>query len=343
MLIDAHFHFDSELTPDESVRYYRSFMKKYAIDKAIVLSYCQEGEVDLPTSNFKTAWLKKAMSPDIFGYMALLHDFEKPLSKEDYLKQLEDGIEMGFDGWKSIDGKPNSRKRLGMSLADSRFDLAYEKAEKLGFPIVYHVGDPEYYWHDPTAYWFYDSSYPTSKQLYGEIDELLLEFPLLRITFAHFYFLSEHIDRAAAFLDAHPNVNFDITPGREMFHGFNEAPDAWRDFFKTYKNRIIWGSDVTNSLKNDGYSNDVYKLLTKVLPEGEPFYAIDATFTPLGLDADIIEHIRYKNQLAITGDTPKEVNGKAVLRCIEEFRQKNIPLSAKDKKELDIIAKSFTI
>ena len=345
MLFDAHIHFDGELSLDDSVTYFKNFFDEFGVNKVAVLACCNwTEETDSPISNFKAIWLKKMMPDKMFAYMSLRHDLDAPMSKEDYYEQLCDGIKMGFDGIKFLDGKPDIRKRLSFSLSDERYDLVFEKLEKDGFPIVYHVADPEKFWHDPTAFCYYgDDSFRTKEQLYGEIDELLCKFPDLKLTFAHFYFLAAELERAADFLDKHKNVCFDLAPGREMFHELAQDIPAAREFFKKYKNRIIWGSDINNTHINDGYCRDVYKLLNGVLSDGEPFFAVDADFTPLGIDDDSMSYIRYKNQVAITGENPTPINEDAVRECIEKFRDAKVSLSEKEAGEFARIASDFGV
>ena len=343
MLTDSHFHFDGELSLNESSEYFGNFMKKHSIDKAAVLAYCAWlEENDMPHSNVKCLWLKKTMAPKIFAYMSLSHNFEKRLSAQDYLRQLEQGLEMGFDGIKFLEGKPDLRKRLGFSLADSVFDLVYEKLEKLNFPITMHVADPEYFWREPDAYCYYgDGSFLTKEQLYAEVDEILCRFPALNLTLAHFYFLSEDLDCAAKFLDKHPSVNFDITPGWEMFSDFSKNPLHAREFFKVYKNRILWGSDVTNTKINDSYNNEVYLLLTKALGDGDDFVVREKVFSAIGPDEETLHFIKYKNMQRILGDSPRPINCAATRKYISQFMLENPDLSPEYKKELDMIAKDF--
>ena len=131
MLFDAHIHFDGELSLDDSVTYFKDFFNEFSVDKAIVLAYCNwTEETDSPISNFKAIWLKKMMPEKMFSYMSLRHDLENPMSAKDYYKQLCDGMKMGFDGVKFLEGKPDIRKRLGFSLSDPRYDLVLEKLEK---------------------------------------------------------------------------------------------------------------------------------------------------------------------------------------------------------------------
>ncbi len=343
MLFDAHIHFDGELSLDDSVTYFRNFFDEFSIDKAIVLAYCNwTEETDSPIANFKAIWLKKMMPEKMFSYMSLRHDMENPMSGEDYFEQLCDGMKMGFDGIKFLEGKPDIRKRLGFSLSDPRYDLVFEKLEKDGVPIVYHVADPQKFWNNPDAYCYYgDGSFQTKDQLYREVDEILFKFPKLKITFAHFYFLAAELERAAEFLDKHENVSFDLAPGREMFHELAEDIPAAREFFKKYKNRLIWGSDINNTHVHDGYCRDVYKLLNGVLSNGEPFFAVDADFIPLDIDEEVMPYIRYKNQTALSGENPKAINEDAVRESIEKFAKANVRLSEKEAAEFERIAADF--
>ena len=46
----------------------------------------------------------------------------------------------------------------------------------------------------------------SKEELYAEVDEVLRRHPNLRVIFAHFYFLSADLPRAARFFDAHPEA-----------------------------------------------------------------------------------------------------------------------------------------
>jgi hypothetical protein len=63
--------------------------------------------------------------------------------------------------------------------------------------------------------------------------------------FAHFYFLSDFLDRAAELLDRYPNVQLDLAPGIEMLHNFSKRPEAAREFFLKYQDRIVYGVDFS--------------------------------------------------------------------------------------------------
>lgn len=120
-------------------------------------------------------------------------------------------------------------------------------------PVVWHVADPEELWDDERCpVWarlqgsFYGGGdYPPKEQFYQEVDAVLGRHPRLRIILAHFYFLSADLGRAAAFLDAHPTVCFDLAPGNEMFINFARNHEATRAFFERYDDRLIFGTDIS--------------------------------------------------------------------------------------------------
>ena len=59
---------------------------------------------------------------------------------------------------------------------------------------------------------------------------MLDKFPKLKITFAHFFFLSDNPDEAVRIMEKYPNALFDLTPGGEMFVNFSKDPEYWHDF-----------------------------------------------------------------------------------------------------------------
>jgi predicted TIM-barrel fold metal-dependent hydrolase len=167
---------------------------------------------------------------------------------------------IGFDGLKLIEGKPMVRKLLGLSLDGPEYAGMWATLEERDMPIVLHMADPEEFWDKERCPdwardrgWFYgDGTYPTKEALYAEVDRVLERHLRLRLILAHFYFLSADLPRAAAFLDAHPQAHFDLTPGVEMYLNFAQDPDAARDFFVRYQDRLIYGTDIGASAMLDG-------------------------------------------------------------------------------------------
>ena len=198
----------------------------------------------------------KSLHPDrvyisgAIDYLATLSG--DPRAPEGLAAQIATLRNIGFDGLKLVEGKPMVRQMLGLPFDGPAYARMWAALEELHFPIVFHVADPEEFWDRASCPdwamaqgWFYgDGGFPSKEELYSEVDAVLSRYPGLRIVFAHFYFLSADLSRAAAFLDAHPHVCLDLTPGVEMYLNFARDVDATRDFFVRYVDRIVYGTDI---------------------------------------------------------------------------------------------------
>jgi hypothetical protein len=203
----------------------------------------------------------------------------------------------------------------------------------LGVPIVWHVNDPEEFW-DPERLpnwakernWGYGPEDVQKEQLYAEVDEVLDHHPTLRIGFAHFYFLSADLPRAMRFLDAHPTVHFDLTPGIEMLYNLSRDLDASRAFFGNYADQIVFGTDLSSSLTvEEGRfrAGIVYRWLesedTFRVPEGADFLLgapQDGVIHGLALPEDILTKIYASNFARLAGDVPRALDvSLAIQEC----------------------------
>jgi predicted TIM-barrel fold metal-dependent hydrolase len=273
--------------------------------------------------------LAKALHPGrVYSFGCLWHPrtgtVQDPRSYEEQARGL---IEAGCDGMKMLEGKPTERKALGEALDSPDYHSYYAYLESEGIPILYHVVDPATFW-DPKAPkairegpWFYgDGSYPSQEQIYQEMENVLREFPGLRVTFAHFYFLSADLERAAAFLDKWPNVNFDLTPGGEMYWNFTKDPERSRDFFIRFQDRILFGTD--NMAGSGTYEMSTADGLAKIramrtfLETSRTFEWLGGRQHGLGLEPDVLAKIYRGNFERFAGEAPKAVDlGGAIDHC----------------------------
>ncbi|MCX7016382.1 MAG: amidohydrolase family protein, partial [Candidatus Sumerlaeota bacterium] len=158
----------------------------------------------------------------------------------------------GFDGFKIIESKPTSRRQLPWSLDSAVYEPFFANAEKVGIPLLWHVGDPPQFW-DPRQIhakalqrgWLYNRpGDPSLEQMRTECENVLNRHPMLKVIFAHFYFLSNDLPRARAMFQKYPHVYFDTTPGAQMFINFLPKIDEARDFFIEWQDRIVFGTDL---------------------------------------------------------------------------------------------------
>jgi len=250
---------------------------------------------------------------------------------------------IGFDGLKLVEGKPAVRKLVGLRFDGPEYAGMWAALQEQGFPVVFHVADPEEFWdaeHCPdwarTRGWFYgDGAYILKEDLYAEVERVLERRPSLRVIFAHFYFLSADLVRAGDFLDAHPNVCLDLTPGVEMYINFAHNLEATRAFFVKYQERLVYGTDVgAGSVQRDpsqglDWTDSLGRswVVRNFLETGEPFTAPEGMGHWLGMDAsgfhgvalppDVLHKIYHANFERLFGPAPAQLKRDAALAELE--------------------------
>ena len=234
--------------------------------------------------------------------------------------QVQRLIDMGCDGLKLMNMKPEVHKAIGRGINDPVYEPMFALLEKTGFPVVLHAADPEEFWSDSSkmtesqklaGWWYGDGSFPTYEQIYKEVYEVLDRHPNLNITIAHFFFLSNNMPEVVRILEKYKNLRLDLTPGHEMYLGFSKDIAAWREFFIKYSDRILFGTDATTTRSND-ITYKKYALVAQGLAHDESEFPIpripDLLVRGLNLDPETIEKIAYKNYIDFVGDTPRKVN-----------------------------------
>jgi len=290
--------------------------------------------------------LFKALYPDSYAYAGIEHFIPGiDRSPEGRREQLEQYMEMGFDGVKLIDGKPTARKLIGHGLNTPGYAEFFDYAEKHAIPILWHVADPEENW-DPAlcsqdvidSGWSYtDGSFLSKEALMRETEDVLEAHPNLNVVFAHLYFMSADIKAAGAFMRRFPNVKLDVTPGIEMYYNFDKQRVPWFYFFSEYQNRILLGTD-------NGWG-DHESPAQKVADGCRHILFLDAFFTTkdvistwdarqirgLELPGNVWESMCYNNFMEMQGgNPPKKVNIKMAADYIRDVyermkRSANLP------------------
>jgi predicted TIM-barrel fold metal-dependent hydrolase len=328
-IVDGHVHMGS-ISSEELV---------LEIQRAAGLSKTGLVSIQNPASGsgLPQSLYMKARHPEKFFVFAGLNHGEKlsegRVRAPSLVEQLEGFEAMGCDGIKMIEGKPTSRQMMDIPVDDPYFADYWARVEELGMPIVWHVNDPEEFWQPDLLPewaqkqgWGYGPDDVTKEQLYAEVDEVLARHPSLHIVFAHFYFLSADLDRASRFFDAHPNVHFDLTPGIEMLYNMSLDPDATREFFLKYAERIVYGTDIASrhTIEEAVFrAGIVFRWLesddTFRVPEGVDFLLgkpEDGVVHGLSLPDDVLAKIYRGNFTRLAGTEPRPLDiGRAIAEC----------------------------
>jgi predicted TIM-barrel fold metal-dependent hydrolase len=288
-----------------------------------------------PTDVRPLAYLAKQRHPDrtyIYGAWDHTSRVAGPPSDPALLAaQVQAQAAMGVDGWKILESKPDWRRDLGEALDGPYFAAGFAALEALGLPVLWHVADPEEFWDPATTpawaraeNWGYGPAFPSKESLYAEVGRVLARHPRLRVVFAHFFFLSADLDRAARFLAAHPRVGFDLAPGIEFLYNLSRDRDRARDFFIRHADRIFFGTDAGLMEGASAESVEIrIRLVWRFLATGETFrlpagadFVLgppeDGVIRGLDLPAPVLERIAAANQRERVGPRPKPLDRAAV-------------------------------
>ncbi len=257
--------------------------------------------------------------------------WDRALDKNiDMAAQARALLALGFDGVKMI-CKPNARKLLPMPIDGAALDGFFAAAEREGWPILFHVGDPATFWDDALAPdwakadgWYYgdDPSLPSLEDLYAEVGRVLEKHPRLNVTFAHFLFLADDLPRAEALLARYPNARLDVTPGREMYAGFTRARAETKALLTRYAGRILFGTDNISAPTADfiGQAREHTAQIRRFFETEDEFLLSGLPVRGIGLPEDALSALYTGAARAFLGaDAPKPVDRAGAAALCREY------------------------
>jgi len=352
-ICESHAHLCFEKPIDETLDCYEKIIKHFnyrAVNlNAIPVSYGY-------TENFQTIYCKSKLSPTVYAsagpeYLLNGHD-----SEESLLNQIKEYSAMGFDGIKMLDGKVSQYRITKYKLNDPLFTKFFEYAEENGIPITLHVGDPERYWDytKATPYtiekgWVFGPDDPHIEELRSWVDDVLKCYPKLKLILAHFYFMSNDLERLSKMLDTYENLHLDITPGGEMFVNFTNNYDESRSFFEKYQHRILYGTDMYNTFDSPEKAEAevggprVFQARS-MLEKTEEFYSpliSDKPLKPFGFKGEILNNIYCNNFYNLFGENPKKLDYERIFTNCKDFVLNNQSLNSIEKSNMKIITEHF--
>ena len=283
-------------------------------------------------------------------------------------------LSLGCDGVKLLEGKPTMRRAYPIpDFDDAKWEPFWAYAEETRLPLLWHVNDPETFWHPEqlpafarSCGWGYGKGDVDNEAQYRQIRNVLERHPLLNVTFAHMFFLSNQLIRLTEWMDSFPGMRVDLTPGIELYENLSAKPEEARAFFDRFPDRIQYGTDIggravlnekTPKLnRNEAVLRAKYcrfflteKASMGIRADGdfligaEPF-----VLHGLGLPEEALEKIFYRNFLAFVGhDTPVPVDAAA---CKKECARERKLLESycarmdlePDERALDAAERYFT-
>ncbi|MDR1201690.1 MAG: amidohydrolase [Tannerellaceae bacterium] len=239
------------------------------------------------------AFVYKSLYPE-HGYVFAGLDYHLPGSNRpewDFLLQAERLIDIGADGFKMYEGKPNARKISGnIPLTSQRYEGFYDLLERRNIPLALHLADPPDFWEKDKAKsgqvannWFFgDAAHSSRQEIYDECIAIIANHPRLRIIFPQFGYLKSN--QVEELLRRFPNLYIDIAPGGTFDH-LGEESAVFGRIAEEFSDRLLFAcSGVASDLAgaNAGKARRLLDGLHRLaLPEGAETAILNGNFLSL--------------------------------------------------------------
>lgn len=297
--IDFHVHHSDNIPLADTVQNFRDMCKRKGYVGICTHAYVRDGATGYhPDCNEAAMALKQAM-PEAYAFAALHHE-------RDLVAQAKEYMAAGFDGIKLLEGKPNTYRYNGFGYEAPTFEAFFAYAEEAEIPLMIHNNDPISHWSIETATpraiemgWVYDETYPSQEWFFAALEDVLHRHPRLRAALAHMGFYADKLPRAAALLDACPNLYLDITPAPVIYEHLSATPEESRAFFEKYHERLIYGTDAQNDLTGFAreYNDTKTDIISTFLEGSTPRRIGKYDIHPIGLPTEMLENIYYNNAM----------------------------------------------
>ncbi len=272
--------------------------------------------------------IAKLENPTVFSHSCLYIPENPELrSKFDFVSQLDELMELGLDGVKICDFKPDAYKLLDVKNHLEDYDAYIGHCEKYGVHMCWHVADPDYCWDTNKAPdnfkklgWFYgNGEYPSYEELIGLAYKMIENHPKLNLLLAHAFFKSDAPDEIEAILKKYPSICIDLAPGWEMFDGFRAHYEKWCNIFRKYSDRFIYGTDATICSSIDAMVSSAKCTQRFLETDGEFEIPTSRIAHGIKLEGEQLENVLFKTHQRTVGEKPREINKTALKKYIERY------------------------
>ena len=334
-IIDSHVHLEYH-NPKKALEMVDHFgYEKYAL----MATPCEGNAL-----NTLEGLLAKRLAPErTYAYGGMVYIPGQAPTRADHEKQLQLMLEAGCDGWKLLESKPSTYRRLQLPLDGEVFSGSFALAEREQIPITWHAGDPATFWDAKTAPAFavknnwlcVGEGFPTLQQLYTQVENVMARHPKLCTSMAHLYFTSDDRAHAEQMLNTYENFWLDLTPGSEMYTAFLADREGWLAFFEKYQDKLVFGTDMVDA-EDDvvfGSQDTIVEFVLKTLRENTPFSVGGIEGVGLGLPQHVQEKIFALNFERRVG-APKPISASGLNAYAEYLMPR---LSREDQKRAEAL------
>lgn len=200
----------------------------------------------------------RAAAPDRFSTIAWMdwRDLDQDGFLDRAVQRLEQCVSAGAIGmkiWKDLGLRLRNRDRSMLRIDDPRLDPLFARAAELGVFIMFHTADPAAFFLPSDAHnerfeelsahpdWsFYGSAF-SREELLAQRNRVFARHPRTQFVAAHMGEQPEDLAALGEMLDAHPNVQLDMSA---RVAELGRQPFTARRFFLRYSDRILFGADL---------------------------------------------------------------------------------------------------
>lgn len=260
--------------------------------------------------------------------------------------QYKELMDIGFDGIKMLEGKPEFHKAIGKSLNHPQLNSLYEEIERDKTHLLMHVNDPDEFWDIERAPhwaveqgWVYtDGTFAPYEEIKRQTIQILKDYPNISLTLAHFFFSSKEPQELEELFSKYPNLCIDLTPGGEMYVSFAKNQEYYKEFFSKYSDRLIFGTD-RSYMCDEKYADWLFDVVTKYISTDKPVKAFDdMILNGLALPEYKIDNILYANFERRVGKSPKVIDKEKFKQYIEKYY---FALEEEDKARIEPLMKKY--
>jgi len=221
--------------------------------------------------------------------------------------------------WKNIGMVEKDAQGRAVMLDNPGLSPVAEHVAAKGVPLIAHQGEPyncwlplermttdndrEYFAKHPEYHMYLHPEQPSHADLMAVRDRFVAAHPTLRVVGAHMASLEYDVDVLAAFLDRFPQATVDLAARMSQVQYQSNANHAKvRDFFIKYQDRLLYGTDLTQSPGADpaqfkAETHAVWQSDWRYLATGETQHIamLKADVQGLGLPRSVIDKVYYRN------------------------------------------------
>ena len=258
----------------------------------------------------------RAASPDRFSTIAWM-DWND-LHEEDFITRaiarLEEHAEAGACGikiWKDLGLRLRDRSGEMLRIDDPLLAPFFDRATELGLFVMFHTADPAAFFLPIDAHneryeelaahpdWGFHGSTYSKADLMAQRDRVFARHPKTQFVAAHMGEQPEDLQALAAMLDAHPNVQLDLSA---RIGELGRQPFTARRFFLRYAHRILFGADLLPEI-------EMYRTHYRFLESDDEYFDYPSHASRQGrwqiygisLPEDALRRIYRDNALALLG------------------------------------------